>query len=150
MDLSPNFDLIEFACKCPGWCELSHTKVGSYRSMGDVPEGSRKIVEKLSKLCQSVLEVVRAKVGKPVTILSGFRCPRWNAKVGGVQRSRHMSGEASDIFIQGADLKSVFEWACANIKAVGGAEFYEVQRFIHLDIRAKAKPNDPPARWEGK
>lgn len=149
MELSPNFDLIEFACKCPGWCGLSHTKAGSIRSMNDVPQDCKKVVEKLQKLCQSVLEVVRAKVGKPVTILSGYRCPRWNAKVGGVQRSRHMNGEASDIFVADTDLRALLEWACKSIKAVGGTEFYEDQRFIHLDIRPKANPNDPPARWEG-
>lgn len=150
MELSPNFDLIEFSCKCPGWCDLSHTKAGAYQSISDIPSGSRKIVERLQKLCQSILEVVRAKVGKPVTILSGYRCPRWNSKVGGAQRSRHMNGEASDIFVANADLRALFEWACKNIKAVGGAEFYENQRFVHLDIRPKANPSDPPVRWEGK
>lgn len=149
MELSPNFDLVEFACKCPGWCNLSHTKIHRYKTLNDIPPAERKIALRLMKLCTSVLELVRAKFGKAVTILSGYRCPRWNARCGGATRSKHMNGEAADIFIKDQNLREVYNYGVKHVLAVGGSEFYEEQRFVHFDIRPKAKPTDPPVHWEG-
>lgn len=43
------------------------------------------------------LEELRAKIGKPIPIVSGFRCCEHNKNVGGATRSRHTVGEAADI-----------------------------------------------------
>lgn len=48
-------------------------------------------------LISEVLEPVRAKIGKPISVTSGFRCPRLNAKVGGETHSQHQQGMAADI-----------------------------------------------------
>lgn len=47
------------------------------------------------------LEVVREKVGKPVLITSGYRCPELNRWVGGSRTSAHMDGRAADIVAPG-------------------------------------------------
>lgn len=43
------------------------------------------------------LEAYRSHIGGPVRIVSGCRCKRHNAAVGGATRSQHMFGAASDI-----------------------------------------------------
>jgi zinc D-Ala-D-Ala carboxypeptidase len=43
------------------------------------------------------LEAYRAHIDGPVRIVSGFRCKRHNAAVGGASASQHMFGAASDI-----------------------------------------------------
>ena len=54
-------------------------------------------IEKLRDLVQNVLQPVREKYGKPITINSGYRCPELNEAVGGAPTSQHMTGEAADL-----------------------------------------------------
>lgn len=44
-----------------------------------------------------LLERVRAELGAPVTVTSGYRCPALNAAVGGVTSGDHTTGQAADI-----------------------------------------------------
>ncbi len=45
----------------------------------------------------NVLDPARERLGKPIRVNSGYRCPKHNSAVGGVRNSQHMSGEAADI-----------------------------------------------------
>ena len=53
--------------------------------------------ENIEALVEAVLDPAREKFGKPITVNSGYRCPRHNAAVGGVHNSQHMRGEAADV-----------------------------------------------------
>ena len=53
--------------------------------------------ENIEALVEAVLDPARERFGKPITVNSGYRCPRHNAAVGGVPNSQHMRGEAADI-----------------------------------------------------
>jgi hypothetical protein len=58
----------------------------------------------MSNLCYGVnfiLEPARRKLGKPIVISSGYRCPKLNAAVGGVPNSYHTRGMAVDIVCAG-------------------------------------------------
>lgn len=64
------------------------------------------VVENLISLVVNVLQPLRDKLGRPIRITSGYRCPRVNSKVGGastringrvVQTSDHVLGRAADI-----------------------------------------------------
>ena len=48
-------------------------------------------------LVEAVLDPVREKLGMPVRVNSGYRCPKHNLKVGGASSSQHMRGEAADV-----------------------------------------------------
>lgn len=48
------------------------------------------------QLTATQLELVRAALGKPIVITSGYRCPALNARVGGVSTSAHTKGLAVD------------------------------------------------------
>lgn len=62
------------------------------------------IVDNLNKLAD-YLDIIREKVGKPILISSGFRCPVLNKAVGGVSNSQHQKGLAADLIC--ADMESL-------------------------------------------
>ena len=43
-------------------------------------------------------------------ISSGLRCPQHNANVGGVSDSRHLSGKAVDLRIEGKSARQTLAW----------------------------------------
>ena len=51
----------------------------------------------LVSLVEEVLEPVRERLGRPIVVNSGYRCPIHNAAVGGVANSQHLRGEAADL-----------------------------------------------------
>lgn len=55
------------------------------------------IEDNVKALVENVLEPARRKLGKPIIVNSGFRCPLHNGRVGGATASQHMKGEAADI-----------------------------------------------------
>lgn len=56
-----------------------------------------RVVENMKALVEQVLEPASQKLGKPITVNSGFRCQIHNRNVGGVVNSQHLRGEAADI-----------------------------------------------------
>ena len=74
--LSEHFAASEFICHCCG-------------------QGANKIAPRLIEL----LEQLRAMAGAPVQVNCGYRCPKHNAEVGGVEDSQHVLGTAADITI---------------------------------------------------
>lgn len=59
-----------------------------------LPDG---VEENLEALAEHVLEPARQRLGKPITVNSGYRCQVHNKTVGGVANSQHMRGEAADL-----------------------------------------------------
>ncbi len=51
----------------------------------------------LEALAEHVLEPAHQRLGKPITVNSGYRCQVHNKAVGGVANSQHMKGEAADV-----------------------------------------------------
>ena len=45
------------------------------------------VKKNLEKLCQEVLQPIRDKYGRAITVTSGYRSPKLNAAVGGVKTS---------------------------------------------------------------
>lgn len=79
----------------------------------------------------------RTEFNKPISIHSGFRCQRHNSDVGGVKKSRHMSGEAIDIAPH-AD-NPYFEHELERLEQIARKHFGFVLRyktFIHCDVRS--------------
>lgn len=54
------------------------------------------VLENLRVLA-SKLEAVRAILGRPVLVSSGYRCEELNTAIGGSKASKHMTGLAADI-----------------------------------------------------
>lgn len=73
--------------------ELTASVTGSKLKIDNSP--APEIIEHL-KLVAAGLEKVRALLGGPITINSGYRCPALNKAVGGAKQSAHMEGYAAD------------------------------------------------------
>lgn len=54
------------------------------------------VVDNLNSLAV-YLDGIRAKLGKPILVSSGYRCPMLNKAVGGVVNSQHLKGLAADL-----------------------------------------------------
>jgi len=102
-------------------------------------------MENVELLCEN-LQVLRDHLGKPIRVISGYRSPKYNRKIGGARRSQHMLAKAADIKISGMTPAEVKAEIVALIKAgkmkSGGVGLYRT--FTHYDVRGRN------ARWYGK
>ena len=75
---------------------MKHFKYDEFkcRCCGQLPDEARLNID---ALVEQVLDPAREKLGAPIIVNSGYRCPKHNAAVGGVKNSQHMRGEAADI-----------------------------------------------------
>lgn len=101
------------------------------------------VKENLQVLAEQ-LEVLREHFNKPININSGYRSPKWNAKIGGEEKSQHLLGKAADIVIDGVspdEVADAIEFLIeGKMMKQGGLGRYT--DFTHYDIRGKK------ARWD--
>jgi uncharacterized protein YcbK (DUF882 family) len=99
------------------------------------------VVHNLAALCEH-LENLRARVGTPLVILSGYRCPAHNQAVGGASLSQHVQGLAADVASKAKTPAAIAKAAEAipQFKA-GGIGTYKT--WVHVDVRRNG-----PARWK--
>ena len=84
MNLSPHFTLDE----------LTRSQYAARMGLSNEPDSN--IIANLKRLA-GLLEQVRAEIGKPIIVTSGYRSPAVNAGIGGSKQSQHMFGCAADI-----------------------------------------------------
>lgn len=65
--------------------------------------------DNLRRLCVQVLEPLRAALGRPIVVTSGYRDPVLNTIVGGSKTSDHCAGRAADIKVPGMSPREVCE-----------------------------------------
>ena len=124
--LTPNFSLREFECRdgSPVPCELMDN------------------VDLLAKN----LQIIRDEIDCPIRIISGYRSPEYNKKVGGARRSQHMLAKAADLVVKGMKPAELREIIICLIKEgkihSGGVGLYTT--FVHYDVRGRN------ARWYGR
>lgn len=126
MKLTENFSLWEFRC----------------RDGTDVPE---EYMDNVQELAEN-LQVLRDYIGKPITVISGYRSPKYNRKIGGARRSQHMTAKAGDLIVKGMTPDEVKDAILHLIKEgkmkKGGIGLYT--HFTHYDVRGFNR------RWYGK
>lgn len=81
---------------------------------------------------------LRYAIDKPLKVMSGYRSPAHNAKIGGSSSSMHMMGMALDLCPIVADKQIDEVLAEMHIIAkdlgFGGIKWYQDQRFLHIDV----------------
>jgi zinc D-Ala-D-Ala carboxypeptidase len=92
-------------------------------------------IQRAILLCQNVFEPIRAYVGRPIRINSGFRSAALNRRIGGASSSQHCMAEAMDLDLHDREL---FEWILDNVEydqAIfeGGTE--EKADWFHISYR---------------
>ena len=121
--ITKNFKVEEFKCPKDG-----------------IPTGN--ILENVHELANN-LQALRDHLGKPIRIISAYRCPEYNKSIGGAEKSQHMYGKASDIKVKDmepADVhKAILSLISQGKMKQGGVGLYET--FVHYDIRGTR------ARW---
>lgn len=101
------------------------------------------------KLLRCLEQLRRDLDGKPLIVLSAYRSPEHNARVGGAKNSYHMRGMAADISMANFRSVSEIEDFCekafkAGFNAVVG---YPNSNFVHIDI-GPARTWKTPGRWK--
>jgi len=125
-DLTNNFSLHEFRC----------------RDGSDVPD---EYMDNVRLLAEN-LQVLRDYIGCPIRVISGYRSPSYNTKIGGARKSQHMVAKAGDIKVSGMSPDQVRDAILQLIESgqmmQGGVGRYVT--FTHYDVRGRK------ARWSGK
>ena len=114
IQLSKNFRLDEFKCKC-GKCD-------------PILVDDQLIV---------LLQKIRDHFGKSVNVNSGYRCKTHNAnpKVGGSPSSHHVKGMAADIRVEGVTPEEVAKYA----ESIGIQRIGLYDTFVHIGSDATKK-----------
>jgi hypothetical protein len=121
MQLSPNFSL----------SELIYSETAEKSGIDNTPP--LEVVPNLKRLAAG-LEAVRALLGAPLEISSGYRCAALNQAVGGSSASQHVLGLAADFVCPG------FGTPLEVARAIqgSGVEFdqciLEYGRWVHLSF----------------
>lgn len=97
------------------------------------------------KLAQ-MFEDIRRLWNKPIIVLSAYRTPEWNIKIGGARYSQHVQGRALDLRPpKGIRLPDFYHAIHDNANDFGihGLGIYGT--FVHVDIR----PTNKLVTWSG-
>jgi hypothetical protein len=103
MQLSKHFKLEEF------------TKSMTATRKGIDNEPGAGDIKNLGDLCYEILEPVRAKFDKPITITSGYRSEALCEAIGSKKTSQHAKGQAVDFEIGGIPNIKIAYWLQANV-----------------------------------
>ena len=102
MQLSKHFKLEEF----------TKSMTATRKGIDNTPGAGE--IKNLENLCYEILEPLRAKFDKPITITSGYRSPQLSEAIGSKSTSQHCKGMASDIEIFGIPNIQTAYWIQAN------------------------------------
>ena len=122
MQLSKHFKLEEF----------TKSMTATRKSINNTPGAGE--IKNLENLCYEILEPLRAKFDKPITITSGYRSPLLSEAIGSKSTSQHCKGMASDLEIFGIPNIQVAHWLQNNVD------------FDQLILEFYS-PDDPTAGW---
>ena len=92
------------------------------------------MIANLNWLCSKILDPLREKLGKPISVSSGYRCDALNIKAGGTTNppSQHTTGKAADIIITGMTPKQVMDFVINNTNLPFDQIILEYNSWCHL------------------
>jgi len=108
--LSPHFKGAEFVCPCCGTGIIAMELIYA-------------------------LEKMRADLGMPIIVTSGYRCPKHNAEIGGARDSYHMMGLAADITVREMEIKTIARLLVKIAMQVGFTGVILYPKHVHVDLR---------------
>lgn len=112
--------------------EMTKSQTADLHHIDNTP--TREVVENLKKVMY-ILDIVRAYIGKPILVNSGYRCKEINEMVGGVQNSMHTKGLAADFRTrEKEDINTMFEFLRRNQKELKIIELINYKTFIHMGV----------------
>ena len=120
------------------------TASGKARSLGLDNTPAPELVPRLLRTAE-MLERIRATLGVPVIVTSGYRAPAVNKAVGGVTSSDHMQGHAADIVAPRYGTATQIARTLAPLVSVLGIgqiilEGVKGKQWVHVSTRVPDKP----------
>ncbi len=88
--------------------ELVHSDTAVANNINNMPDINS--LDNMLELIVYCLQPLRDKLGKAMTITSGYRCAEVNRLVGGVSNSQHTTGQAVDFTVSGMTVAQVVEF----------------------------------------
>jgi hypothetical protein len=129
MNITKNFTLEELV--------FSQTAID--KGIDNTP--SQEVIDKLTLLCEQILQPIRDKYGDVIVVSSGFRCDALNKAINGSSTSQHVKGEAADIVSDEntvVENKKLFDLICSmiyNNEIVVGQLINEYNyKWIHISL----------------
>lgn len=77
--------------------ELTESNTATRLKIDNTP--TEEVINNLESLVNNILDKIREAYGKPITVNSGYRCPKLNTAIGGSKTSQHITGKAADITV---------------------------------------------------
>lgn len=112
--------------------ELTISAAAARAGIDNIPD--TRMIETLRYTAERMEEVRMALADKPISILSGYRCPAVNRLVGGAAASAHMTGYAVDFICPAAGTPQDI----TRRLAASGIEFdqiiQEFGRWVHISF----------------
>jgi len=122
MNLTPHFTLEE----------LLHSQTAVRMGIDNTPTDG--IVQALTVTAQG-LERIRALLGVPMIISSGYRCPALNAAERGARNSQHMLGQAADFIAPMAgEPIIVAKIIAAHAQDIGFDQLIQEGTWVHVSF----------------
>lgn len=120
------------------------TASGKARSLGLDNTPAPELVPRLVRTAE-MLERIRATLGVPVIVTSGYRAPAVNRAVGGVTSSDHIQGHAADIVAPGYGTATQIARTLAPLVSTLGIgqlalEGVKGKQWVHVSTRVPDKP----------
>lgn len=102
----------------------------------------------MSQVFLEKLDHLRTLYGKPMPVVSGYRCPSHNAKVSHTgQTGPHTTGKAADISVSRGDAHRLL-YIALQLGFTGiGVQQKGSSRFLHLDMLTDAPGQPRPTIW---
>lgn len=85
------------------------------------------------------LEAVRERLGVPVIISSGYRCPELNKAVGGQPNSQHLTGQAADFIAPRFGTPAMVAAALRDSAVEYDQLIVEFGRWVHISFGPKPR-----------
>ena len=93
--------------------EMTKSMTAARRGIDNTPGAGE--IKNLENICYEILEPVRAKFDKPITITSGYRSEALCEAIGSKKTSQHAKGQAVDFEIMGIPNIKVAYWLINNV-----------------------------------
>ena len=143
MQLSKHFKLEEF------------TKSMTATRKGISNEPGSGEIKNLENLCYEILEPLRAKFDKPITITSGYRSPQLSEAIGSKSTSQHCKGMAADLEIGGIPNIQIAYWLQNNVDFDQLIlEFYDPDNpsggWVHVSYNEQGSNRKQVLTYDGK
>ena len=121
------------------WGELTRSGTAADLGIDNSPPAAAQV--ELQALVARVLDPLRAALGRPVAVTSGYRSVALNQAIGGAQESQHMVGQAADVKVVGIAAVDLARRVRQLRLPVDQAIWYDVARGgqLHLSHRSDGR-----------